>query len=335
MANMRLIFPRKAVNTADTASGFSNAEAGNRSSGLVKEKLTEVITMSDNITQDVDELKSSVSEIAAVLEELSANTEETASSSHEINTKVVEVNEKITNAAAKLIDNMQLVEEFNSRAENIRVEAIDSETSAKKLCFEFNDMFKAAISKSAVINEIDSFAMGILGIAREINLISLNASIEAARAGEYGRGFMVVASEIKRLAEQTKQTVLNIQEVAKVVKQFLYELIEAGKTMTDFMENRVIRDYGKLVNIGEQYSNDAVNINKMIEEYAYTIDTISTVMRGIVEGISSISLATEENAKGTNEIATSLTNVTEKSSSMLINVNHSMDSLLELNKLVE
>jgi len=185
-----------------------------------------------------------------------------------------------------------------------------------------------------VINKIDSLASGILAIAATINLISINASIEAARAGEHGRGFTVVASEIKKLTDQTKQIVMNIQGTAKILKEFLSELIASSESITDFMENQVIGDYKKLVDIGGEYNCDASSISNMMDEYANAIDMISSSMRSIVNGISAISSATEENARGTNEIAENLTNLTEKSAAALERVNGTLNSLEELDKMI-
>lgn len=301
---------------------------------LLSQKLNVVVSDADHITNSVDKLKTSVDEIAAVVEELSANTQETASTIMTINTNVADVSERVTYVAVQLIENMGVVGEISERATGLRDEAIESETNATKMCLDFNNTLKSAVGKAKVIDEIGLITNNILRVATQINLISLNASIEAARAGEHGKGFIVVAAEIKKLAEQTRKAVLSIQEIANHLNEFLSELIVSSTSMTEFMENQVIGDYKKLVEIGERYNSDATNINGMMEDFAATIDIISTSMSSISEGVSSIAKASGENAKGANEIACNLEELTEKSAGMLVSVNESMENLEELNRMI-
>ena len=289
------------------------------------EEISEANIDSEKITYSFDELKTSIDEIASVIEELSANTEETASATIDINNDVMEVNSMVSDVANNLIGNIGLVEEISVRAVKMRNEAVKSEENAKTMCLQFGEMLKATVEKSRVIREIDVLAKNILRVASEINLISLNATIEAARAGEYGRGFAVVAAEIKKLAEQTKQAVLLIQETAKTMNMLLDELVSSSKVITEFMEVRVIGDYRKFVDVGEQYNSDAANIYRVMENFAVTIDSLTSTMKGIVTQVSAIACATEENAKGANEIAINLTNLSEKSSDIMDYVNDSFN----------
>ncbi len=304
-------------------------------SELVPEKLSEVIEGMESITQDVSDLKLSVDEIAAVVEEQSANTEETAASTEEINTGIIEVNDLATGVAVNLIENIGAVAEISEKAKVMRNEAVESEAAAQKMCHEFSNMLQSAVDKSKVISEIDVLANSILAVASQINLISLNASIEAARAGEHGKGFTVVAAEIKKLADKTKETVLNIQDIARIMNEFLSELITSSQKMNEFIEKQVISDYRKLVDIGEQYSVDANSINGMMENYAVAIDKLTSTIGSIANQVSGIAAGAEDNAKGANEIAQNLTTLTEKSAGILSCITQSMGNLEELNRTVE
>jgi methyl-accepting chemotaxis protein len=336
----RISFSRASVslfgtkNKGSAPANFSEISETRPDKELYKEKINDLIEETAAISQSADELKSSTDEIAAVVEELSANTEETAAASQEINEKASQVFTMVTEAAVGLVENMGAVGEINEKANALKDEAIASEAGAKKMCLEFNGMLKMAVDKSKVINEIGSLSQSILRVASQINLISLNASIEAARAGEHGKGFAVVAFEIKKLADQTRQAVLNIQEIAKHLNDFLVELIESSRSLTEFMEKQVISDYRKLVEIGEQYSSDASSISGMMETYAATIDTIAGTMGSISEEVSSIAAAAEENAKGTSEIAGSLSKLTDKAAGINDNIIRSMANLEELDRML-
>lgn len=268
----------------------------------------------------VSELKSSVEEIAAVVEELSANTQETASATQAINSAIKDVNTFISSMAGSLVENIGYVTEISSRAASMKNEAVSSGKTAGEMCGRFEEILSATVDKVKDIGEIDTLVKNVLHVASRINLISLNATIEAARAGEHGRGFTVVASEIKKLADQTKSTVLVIQEIADKINAALANLVSGAKTISDFMENRVTKDYSRFVQIGEQYDNDASNIYNMMENYANTVDSLTLSIRRISSQVSAIAAASEENARGTNEIAINLMNLSEKSAGVISNI---------------
>ena len=87
---------------------------------------------------------------------------------------------------------------------------------------------KKSIENSKSVDEINELTSEILAISAQTNLLALNASIEAARAGEAGRGFSVVADEIRNLADQTKLSVSNIQAVSNVVTNSVNELVSTS-----------------------------------------------------------------------------------------------------------
>jgi len=335
MKNLFSIFRKRLIEEDVSANEIINSEyiKDTISNNLI-DKLSQVIDQSGNVISDIDFLKSSFSEIASIVEELSANTEETASSAHKINVRVVEINEKVEGVANSLIDKMQMVGEIATRAEKIESDAIEAETNTRRFCLEFNEILKTAVQRATIINKIDVFTKDILNITSNINLLSLNATIEAARAGEHGRGFGVVAEEIKKLALQTKQTMISVQNTSKEMKEFLDELISSSRAITQFMEEQVVSDYNKLVFIGKEYSSNASSISRMLDEFAYTIDSIVSAMKSIVQGTSAITVATEENAKGSNEIAVNLSDLTEKSVSITDRFNSSLNDLDELSRII-
>lgn len=300
------------------------------SDGFISEALGKAVSGIKNISSQIGELKFSCEEISSVVEQLSANTEETASATQEISSNVTEVDAMMMQEAMSLIESMGRVAEISDRANNMKNDALESEVSARKMCVEFNQLLKSAVEKSGILSEIDVMAKNVLKIASQVNLISLNATIEAARAGEHGKGFAVVAQEIKKLADQTKDTVLNIQSVAKTMDEFMVELVESSKSINEFLEKKIVYDYKKFVELGEQYSRDALDINNMIEHYASTVDHLSAATKSIAEQVNAIAIASEENAKGACEIATSLTALTEKYTEVLDNVNQSSDYICEI-----
>jgi methyl-accepting chemotaxis protein len=303
---------------------INNTEAEHK---VFREAASQLLAQANTIADNFTELDGSISEIASIVQQLSANSEETASATQEINSRINDVSEIVTDVAIRLVDNMGTVSEISGRAVHMKEDAVTAQSNATKMCQELDKLLTEAVDKAEVIKEIDKMTESILTVASQINLISLNASIEAARAGEHGRGFAVVASEIKKLADQTKLTVMNIQKIAGAMNLFLSDLIHSSTVISSFIKEQVIGDYNKLVSVSEQYRMDAEGINDIFESYASTIDILTTTMGSINEQVAAITIATEEDAKGANEIAGNLVTLNEKSDRALSDINYSISQI--------
>ena len=301
----------------------------------ITDKLTTIISGTKDISNNTNELSGSITDISSIVEELSANTEETASATQEISNNVKAVDAMVTDVAVNLVQSMSTVSEISMRASQMKEDSVNAHANAVNMVSEFDKMLNEAVQKAEVVTEINDLSESVLSIASQINLISLNASIEAARAGEHGRGFSVVAAEIKKLADQTKNTVMNIQKIAAGMNKFLSDLIESSNMMSQFMKGQVIGDYDKFVSISEQYNLDAEGINTMFENYAVTVDNLSTTMASINEQVEAIAIATEEDAKGANEIVENLVNITEKSEKVSSIIDATSKQLLSLYSLFD
>lgn len=102
-------------------------------------------------------------------------------------------------------------------AQKLNSDFTASQQDAVKIYSKTKEEVEGAIAGSRAVEQINVLSESILAITSQTNLLALNAAIEAARAGEAGRGFAVVAEEVRKLAEESNKTVVEIQEVTGIV----------------------------------------------------------------------------------------------------------------------
>jgi methyl-accepting chemotaxis protein len=127
-----------------------------------------------------------------------------------------------------------------------------------------------AIENSKVVEQISILSESIIQITAQTNLLALNASIEAARAGEAGRGFTVVAEEIRKLAEQSKGVVSKIQNITDQVKDSVNHLADSSNKLLEFMSTDVNNDYMSMLEIADKYNLDASFVSSMVSDFDST-----------------------------------------------------------------
>ena len=267
---------------------------------LVSSKeITDKINESGNNTNEVS---ATMDEIAAAMQEISATVEELSSGSENIFESIIHLTDKIN-------DGNVLTKDIQSRSLNYKTEIENEKTNAVAIINEIKNTLEQSIEDSKEAAQIQSLTENILQIASQTNLLSLNASIEAARAGEAGKGFSVVAAQISELAESSRTIAKNIQEISTLVTESVTGLSSDSKKLLEFVNNDVLTDYDKFVAISDNYYNNAVNVNNILEEFTNGTSALKTTMSEMNHGINDISTTIEESANGTNDISSRIRNI--------------------------
>ena len=160
------------------------------------------------------------------------------------------------------------------RAIEIKKKAEESSITANKLYDEKETKIRKAIYDTKIVVEIGKMAEVIGEIAEQTNLLALNASIEAARAGEAGKGFAVVAEEVRKLAEQSGDTVTEIKRTVGEVRDAIKNLVINTNDVLKFIDNQVKPDYEMIKVVGQQYQQDAEFVSQMSKEISLSSNTM-------------------------------------------------------------
>ena len=255
------------------------------------------------IQNEAESSNMSASNVSATSEELAASMEEVSASLHDLAQgcnnlleKMAGMNEDAKNSAMKL-------HEVKLTAENSYKEAIASKEKTVETFDGIQKDVAEAVEASKSVNEIAKLTENILNIAAQTNLLALNASIEAARAGEAGRGFAVVADEIRQLADSSRETANNIQEISGKVIEAVNNLSGNATEMIRFVDEKVALDYDNFVKIIGNYDADSDQASNTFNEFAVKSKDSLGTMNDMNEGINNISIAIEESAKGVTNVA--------------------------------
>ncbi|WP_379132199.1 methyl-accepting chemotaxis protein [Paenibacillus sp. sgz500958] len=282
--------------------------------------IQEVVESSTNISvlvADTDksmmELNESITSISAATEYISAGMEETAASMEEMNATSTEIGAAIGNIAMKAEEGAVSAGEVNQRALNLKENAEKNKQAAHEIYATTQERMKSAIEESKKIEQVRVLTESILSITNQTNLLALNAAIEAARAGEAGLGFAVVATEIRKLAEHSKNTVTQIQSVASEVILSVEGLVSSSEELLGFVNSQVIGGNEMLVESGEQYSRDAGLMDSLVDDFSYTAKELLQSTNSMIRAIDEVTKATSEGAEGTSHIASQVNEVIRKS----------------------
>lgn len=251
-----------------------------------------------NVNEVVEETNRSANDTSATMEELAASMEEVSATVGYVSDSTREAEASVGEMVDRAVNGTKFAEEIRSRAEELRKLAQGSRASADSMIKEFDVSLNASIEDSRQIEKIGNLTSDILGIASKTNLLALNASIEAARAGEAGKGFAVVADEIRQLADNSKETAGNIQQISESVVAAVITLAENAGNLVKFINDRVMPDYEILENTGEQYLNDSITVDQMMSEMRDSMENIGSMMRTVAESNVNISNNVKESAQG-------------------------------------
>ena len=312
MVNVSLVKPLEAFKSTLLNIGKNNdltIKADEKAPSEISQMAQSFNKLLKEIRDLIETSKLSSSENASIAHELSTtamgvgnNVESSVTIVNATTAKANDINSEIINAISDAQESKKDIIIANENLDEARNEIINLTSKVQHSAELEIELADRMTSLSHDANEVKSILEVISDIADQTNLLALNAAIEAARAGEHGRGFAVVADEVRKLAERTQKSLTEINATISVIVQSIMDV--SGQMTTNSQEIQTLANLSteveNKINTTVDIVNTAVEVSdKTVKDFENTGKSISTIVTQVTE----INELSSNNARNVEEIA--------------------------------
>jgi methyl-accepting chemotaxis protein len=268
----------------------------------------------------ISSVSSSAAEMMAIASQVAASAAQTASSTNEVTVTVEEVKQTAMLAQEKASEASELSQSVVETSKFGEISARTNYAHFERIQADMDVVAGAIDRLSEDAQSVGDVVATVNDLAEQSNLLSVNASIEAAKAGEYGKGFTVVAQEVKSLAEQSKQAVAQVRSVLSEIQKASDVVVRAAEQGRETVEmgrneaNQALDNISARVAVANKAADATSQIAASSQQQLAGMEQISQAIRAIDEaGSQSVSgtRQVEKEVKQLQELALSLKRLVE------------------------
>ncbi len=301
--------------------------------------------MLSNFRTLIKEVIDSIEHVASASEQLSASSEETTNAAHQITAVIQEVASGSETQLHGALESSNSIEAMSKDIQCITHTILNVSTDSTKMANEAeqgNQSIVQAVQQMENITEsfkissnivdqlterskeIGQIASMITNIADQTNLLALNAAIEAARAGEHGKGFAVVADEVRKLAEQTAVSSKQVSDLIDLIQKDSHSSVQSMNTVSEEVDAglKQIYDVGKAFkrilsatqNVAQQtneVSAIAEQMSKSTETVTASVETMAIIAKNSAQSSQNVVASSQEQLASIEEITASSESLTQ------------------------
>lgn len=275
----------------------------------------ELNVFGDKFNQISNNMSTTSQDISSVVEQVAYGAinqaEETENAAYRLNNSI-EVLNHIAEKENKGKDELEIaVDKTRTGFEELKY----SSDSLNQVIEEFSQVKEKSIVLQNRAKNVTEIVETVERIAEQTNLLALNASIEASRAGEYGKGFTVVAMEIRKLAEGSKEAVQSINDILKTFVMEIDGLVSDIENQYDILDTE--KSNLKNLSIETSHTVESIqNVGDLIIELVNELNKETMSMNKISQHIESLAAIAEENSASSEEVSANVTAYTDEIKSM-------------------
>ncbi|MFD1414354.1 methyl-accepting chemotaxis protein [Oceanobacillus jeddahense] len=295
--------------------------------------------MGDSLRELVRDVEFNAQQVAASAEELNANADQMTSSSEQVSLAIQEVSsssetqlngtedsanslEEVSTGVGRIVESSsqvaELVNQMSDQAEiggKAVADTLNQMTSIQSSVDNTNVNITSLMARS---NEVSTILKAITDISEQTNLLALNAAIEAARAGEHGKGFAVVADEVRKLAEQSKMSAGEISTIVQGIQTDVKDAVEKMSQVTanvdkglevsdDAMDKfkGIVQSSGDIKPQMEEVMAISEQMAAAVQEVSSTANDLASIARSNAASSQEVAASTEEQLASMEEISAS------------------------------
>lgn len=320
----------------------SIARGINKMAGTMQNILLNIDEFSKTLVTATDQLSAGSSSSLQAAEDTAASTRQVAhniqalsASSEEMSAFTQTVEHHTKSVVSQAQKGKDLSCGIEKKASDLKISSEHSAQSANTLYLSIDQRMKEALTEARIVDDINKMVETISTIARQTELLALNASIEAARAGSYGRGFAVVADEIRLLSEQSETSVESIRSLTKKVHDTMDALVKNSQELLGFIEKKVQKDYASFIGVGLEYREDSLSflsvsdhIEQQLQEISQEIREMNQAVEDVARNIMESVQATENISKQTDRVS-GIMKTMDRSSAEIKGIAQNLENILQ------